>query len=213
MRLDSAAAAERHHAVGRVEIINDDPKSYVFSNIFEVASRAKPYEKVAVGKNIEYVIEAIRAEGVSAWRAPGQDEFALVMDGDEAIAWCEYGSPAELPGIYHRRQYDAGETNPAPWRITCFFVDRDHRRSGVARVALDGALALIAQAGGGEDQQPPAPHTPSPIARSATRCSSSTATARSRSIAKKLVLSSFTLSSSRADSASFGSWRSSSPLT
>jgi len=27
------------------------------------------------------------------------------------------------------KQYDAGETKPAPWRITCFFVDRDHRRS------------------------------------------------------------------------------------
>jgi hypothetical protein len=38
----------------------------------------------------------------------------------------------------------------APWRITGFFVDRDHRRSGIAREALDGALALIAQAGGGE---------------------------------------------------------------
>ncbi|SBS72128.1 GNAT family N-acetyltransferase [uncultured Microbacterium sp.] len=75
---------------------------------------------------------------------------ALVFDGDDAIAWCEYGSPTELPGIYHRKQYDAGEANPAPWRITCFFVDRDHRRAGVAREALDGALALIAQAGGGE---------------------------------------------------------------
>ncbi|WP_123682374.1 GNAT family N-acetyltransferase [Curtobacterium sp. PhB115] len=75
---------------------------------------------------------------------------ALVFDGDAAIAWCQYGSPLELPNIYHRKQYDAGETRPAPWRITCFFVDRDHRRSGVAREALDGALALIALAGGGE---------------------------------------------------------------
>ncbi len=72
---------------------------------------------------------------------------ALVFDGDHAIAWCEYGSPEELPRIYHRKQYDAGEANPAPWRITCFFVDRDHRRSGVAREALEGALDLIAQAG------------------------------------------------------------------
>lgn len=80
----------------------------------------------------------------------GVAHAALVFDGDVAIAWCEYGSPAELPGIYHRKEYDAGETRPAPWRITCFFVDRDHRRSGVAREALDGALALIAQAGGGE---------------------------------------------------------------
>ncbi len=80
----------------------------------------------------------------------GVAHAALVFDGDVAIAWCEYGSPAELPGIYHRKEYDAGESTPAPWRITCFFVDRDHRRSGVAREALDGALALIAQAGGGE---------------------------------------------------------------
>jgi len=73
-----------------------------------------------------------------------------VFEGDRAIAWCEYGSPEQLPRIYHRKQYDAGEANPAPWRITCFFVDRDHRRSGVAREALDGALELIALAGGGE---------------------------------------------------------------
>jgi GNAT superfamily N-acetyltransferase len=47
-------------------------------------------------------------------------------------------------------QYDAGEEHPAPWRITCFFVDRDHRRKGVALEALNGALDLIAEAGGGE---------------------------------------------------------------
>ena len=76
--------------------------------------------------------------------AEGVAHAALVFDGDDAIAWCEYGSPVELPNIYHRKQYDAGETRPAPWRITCFFVDRDHRRSGVAREALDGALDLIA---------------------------------------------------------------------
>ena len=64
-----------------VEIINDDPRHYAFSNIFEVASNAKPYEKIAVGKNMEYVVEAIRAEGTSAWRTAAHDEFVLVMDG------------------------------------------------------------------------------------------------------------------------------------
>ena len=70
---------------GGVDIINDDPRHYAFSNIFEVASAAKPYEKVAVGKNMEYVLEAIRAEGVSAWRTAAHDEFALVMDGEVVI--------------------------------------------------------------------------------------------------------------------------------
>jgi hypothetical protein len=30
-----------------------------------------------------------------------------VVDGDEAIAWCEYGTPEELPTIHHRKQYEA----------------------------------------------------------------------------------------------------------
>ena len=84
-------------AKGGVEVINDDPKNYVFSNVFEVASKAKPYEKVAVGKNIEYVIEAIRAEGVSAWRAPGHDEFALVMDGEVEINLLKLADPGVVP--------------------------------------------------------------------------------------------------------------------
>ena len=75
----------RHYEKGGVEVIKDDPRNYVFSNVFEVAARARPYEKVAVGKNIEYVIEAIRAEGTSGWRVAAQDEFALVMDGEVEI--------------------------------------------------------------------------------------------------------------------------------
>jgi hypothetical protein len=70
---------------GGVDVINDDPRYYAFSNIFEVASTAAPYEKVAVGKNLEYVLEAIRAEGTSGWRATPHDEFALVMDGTVQI--------------------------------------------------------------------------------------------------------------------------------
>ena len=66
---------------GGIQVINDDPKNYVFSNVFDVASRSKPYERVAVGKNFEYVIECLRAEGTSPWYTADHDEFALVMDG------------------------------------------------------------------------------------------------------------------------------------
>jgi hypothetical protein len=86
-----------HWEKGGVEVIDDDPRHYVFSNVFEVASKAKPYEKVAVGKNVEYVIEAIRAEGVSAWRAPAQDEFALVMDGEVEIHLLKLADPGVVP--------------------------------------------------------------------------------------------------------------------
>ena len=67
---------------GRVEIVDDDPKNYVFSNVFEVASKSAPYERVAVAKNFEYVIEAARAEGTSGWYTADHDEFALAMDGE-----------------------------------------------------------------------------------------------------------------------------------
>jgi hypothetical protein len=70
---------------GHIELINDDARHYAFSNVFEVASRCEPYEKVAVGKNMEYVLEAVRAEGVSAWRTAAHDEFVLVMDGEVEI--------------------------------------------------------------------------------------------------------------------------------
>ena len=65
---------------GGVTIINDDPKNYVFSNVFEVADKSSPYERVAVAKNFEYVIESVRAEGVSSWYSAAHDEFAVAMD-------------------------------------------------------------------------------------------------------------------------------------
>lgn len=66
---------------GRVIPIDDDPKNYVFSNIFEVATVSAPYERVAVAKNFEYVIEVARAQGTSGWYAAAHDEFVVCMDG------------------------------------------------------------------------------------------------------------------------------------
>lgn len=79
----------------------------------------------------------------------GQAHAALVFDGEEALGWCQFGSPDELPRIKHRRAYEAEPPAPADWRITCFYVDKHHRRQGVADAALGGALDLIAAAGGG----------------------------------------------------------------
>jgi GNAT superfamily N-acetyltransferase len=75
---------------------------------------------------------------------------ALVLDPDGAAeGWCQYGSPEELSGIKHRRAYDKDAPPLPDWRITCIFVDKKHRGQGVARTALEGALDLVARAGGG----------------------------------------------------------------
>lgn len=85
----------------------------------------------------------------------GQAHAALVLDGEEAIAWAEYGTPEELPNIHHRKQYLA-EADVAPdYRVTCVFVDRRYRRQGVTELAITGALELIAQAGGGRVESYP----------------------------------------------------------
>jgi hypothetical protein len=79
----------------------------------------------------------------------GRAHAALVFDGDEAVAWAQYGSPDELPNIQHRKEYEATSTEVPDYRITCIFVDKKHRKSGVTAIALGGAVDLIAKAGGG----------------------------------------------------------------
>lgn len=70
---------------GRVEPIADDVRHYAFSNCFEIASTSRPYEKVVFGQNQIYVLETLRAEGISPWYTCAHDEFALVMDGEVEV--------------------------------------------------------------------------------------------------------------------------------
>jgi GNAT superfamily N-acetyltransferase len=79
----------------------------------------------------------------------GRAHAALVYDGARCVGWCQFGAPDELPRIKRRRAYLDGLSALPDWRITCFFVDREHRRSGVAATALEGALDAIARLGGG----------------------------------------------------------------
>ena len=76
-----------------------------------------------------------------------ESHAALVYDGAQVVGWCQFGPPVEIPGRmsgYSRLSLDLPD-----WRIPCFFVDRDRRRDGVAKTALEGALRMIAAKGGG----------------------------------------------------------------
>jgi hypothetical protein len=81
---------------GSIEIIQGGAKEYAFSNLFEVASRAKPYDKVVVAKNLQYVIETLRAEGNSAWFTAAHDEFAVLMDGALEVHFIKLPQPESL---------------------------------------------------------------------------------------------------------------------
>lgn len=139
---------------GGVEIINDDPRHYAFSNVFEVASRSKPYEKVAVAKNMEYVLEAIRAEGVSSWRTAAHDEFALVLDGEVVIDLVKLDAPPLPPDATGSIALD-GE--PAGRRMGRITARRGHQAllpAGAAyRFSAQRPSVLLQQTIGGPDTQ------------------------------------------------------------
>ncbi len=90
------------------------------------------------GKHHEYKEKLVHAN---------QSHAALVYDEADVVGWCQFGPLAELPG--RMLGYSKMKIDLPDWRTTCFFVDRDHRREGVAKAALEGALRFIAARGGG----------------------------------------------------------------
>lgn len=91
-------------------------------------------------QNCERKLERVRA---------GTAHAALVFDGDDCVGWCQYGSPADLPNIKNRGVYARELAELPDWRIGCMFTGKGHRGAGVARAAVEGALAAIRAAGGG----------------------------------------------------------------
>ena len=90
--------------------------------------------------NRERKLERVRA---------GTTHAALVLDGDDCVGWCQFGSPAEIVRLKNRPAYEKGLVALPDWRIGCCFVGKGHRRRGVATAGLRGALDLIAAHGGG----------------------------------------------------------------
>ena len=81
----------------------------------------------------------------------GEAHGVIVYADDEPVGWCQYGPREELPRIDHGRSYrevSAGSEGPF-WRITCFVVDKNYRRHGVATAALKAILESIKDKGGG----------------------------------------------------------------
>ena len=104
---------------GGIDVIDDDPKHYAFSNMFEVASHAKPWEKVAVGKNMEYVLEVIRAEGTSEWRTCAHDEFPLCMDGEVTVELVQARHARSSPPTSRARSPSTASRPASRWAASC----------------------------------------------------------------------------------------------
>ena len=102
---------------GLIEL-DDDLRKYAFSNIFEVAGAAAPFERVAVVQNLEYVAEVMKVDGDSPWYAAPHDEFALVMDGEVTFNFVKLADD-QVPGHESGAvQLGARPNGPAMGRVT-----------------------------------------------------------------------------------------------
>lgn len=82
----------------------------------------------------------------------GKAHGILAYSSGRAVGWCQFGQAVELPRIDGSRNYkNLRPSRPRKplWRITCFFVDKGFRRSGVASLTLGSALDAIRRQGGG----------------------------------------------------------------
>ncbi len=132
---------------GEIQLVTGSAKEYAFSNIFDVASRAKPYEKTVVGKNLEYVMEAIRAEGTSQWFAASHDEFVICLDGEVRVEFVKLADPAAVtsPDV---EGTVALEVDPAGRRMGHIVLRRGHQAllpHGAAYRFLAGDPSVLLQ--------------------------------------------------------------------
>lgn len=83
----TAFASIDSYTKGGVNIIDDKIKNYVFSNIYEVTATSKPFDRIVVAKNLDYTLEAVRAEGLSSWYACSHDEYVIAMDYEVEVSY------------------------------------------------------------------------------------------------------------------------------
>ena len=139
---------------GGVELIADDARHYAFSNIFEVAATTPAWERVAVAKNWEYVLETVRAEGTSPWYTASHDEFAICMDdsGSEVLVeLVKLDAPAAAGHVEGAVLVDGEPAGPRMGRI---HLKRGHQallpKGSAYRFVKDGepGVLLIQTIGG-----------------------------------------------------------------
>ena len=70
----------------------------------------------------------------------------LAFDGETPIGWCTYGPRDSLPRLNRARSLRCDDSSRV-WSVPCFFVLRNYRRQGVAKVLLDHALGTMAERG------------------------------------------------------------------
>ena len=111
---------------GGVLPIADDPKRFVFSNIFEVANKSAPWERVVVGKNFEYTIEVARSGGTSPWYTAPHDEFVICMDGSVEVHLVKLDDPDKHVDPENEGAHLIDESMPEGRKMGRIVLSRGH---------------------------------------------------------------------------------------
>jgi GNAT superfamily N-acetyltransferase len=70
----------------------------------------------------------------------GKPVGLLAYDGREPVGWAALAPRAEYPRVLRSPALKPKTADPGPvWALTCFFIDRRHRRQGVASALLAAA--------------------------------------------------------------------------
>jgi GNAT superfamily N-acetyltransferase len=96
-------------------------------------------------------VAAANREALHARVQQGPAPGVLAYRDDEPVGWCAVAprpTYTRLPRSEVLRGTPADElADPTVWSVTCFVVRVGHRRGGVARSLLDGAVVLARESG------------------------------------------------------------------
>ena len=70
----------------------------------------------------------------------------LAFDGELAVGWCQLTPRAALPQLAREWRLKTIDDEPV-WCISCFYVRKSHRRSGVCTALVEAALDAARRAG------------------------------------------------------------------
>lgn len=100
--------------------------------------RTGTFDSLAYDKNRASKLRLVKGGGAHG---------ALVYCGRDPIGWCQFGPREELPRVDRKKGYVP--TSPDAWRITCLFIERRHRRTGFAELAVRESVRAMKRLGVG----------------------------------------------------------------
>lgn len=101
---------------------------------------------------------ADRKQAIKSLVEAGTPVGLLAYSNDQPVAWCSVAPRESLRKLSPRQD----NTERGVWAIVCFFVRRDHRKTGVASALLDAAVEHALAAGASTIEASPVdPDSPS----------------------------------------------------